>query len=168
MPIWLAIVMGVFVGLVLMLAVGGVIARRRQLERTQGRFDEHLAQVNQDLAAAHAEDRGWEREALDAARSAAWAAERPGAPPASSRSCRSSTGRARTRTRRSSRRVGPQGRAAHARPPRRRVGPRGDRVAAKAPIPPTSRARSASRGSSSATAATACGAGASSRPAIAT
>ena len=51
MPTWLAIVLGVFVALVIILAVGGAIARKRQLERTQGRFDEHLAQVNRDLAA---------------------------------------------------------------------------------------------------------------------
>ena len=65
------IVLGVFVALVLILAVGGAIARKRQLERTQGRFDEHLAQVNRDLAAAHAQDRGWARETLDAAAQAA-------------------------------------------------------------------------------------------------
>ena len=80
MPTWLAIVLGVFVALVLILAVGGVIARKRQLERTQGRFDEHLAEVNRDLAAAHAQDRGWARETLQAAAEAAWAAERPGSP----------------------------------------------------------------------------------------
>ena len=38
--------------------------RKRQLERTQGRFDEHLAQVNRDLAAAHAA--GSRMEARDA------------------------------------------------------------------------------------------------------
>ena len=54
MPTWLAIVLGVFVVLVIVLAVGGVIARRRQLEANRGRFDAHLAQVNEDLAAAHA------------------------------------------------------------------------------------------------------------------
>jgi hypothetical protein len=79
MPTWLAIVLGVFVVLVVILAVGGAIARRRQLERTQGRFDKHLAQVNRDLAAAHAADRGWAREALDEAARAALAAERPDA-----------------------------------------------------------------------------------------
>src|SRR5215208_3400782 len=78
MPTWLAIVLGVFVALVIVLAVGGAYARRRQLERTQGRFDEHLAQVNQDLAAAHAADRGWARDTLDEAARAAWAQERPG------------------------------------------------------------------------------------------
>jgi hypothetical protein len=81
MPTWLAIVLGAFVALVIILAVGGAIARRRQLTATRGRFDANLAQVNQDLAAAHAEDRGWAREGLDAAARAAYAAQHDGAEP---------------------------------------------------------------------------------------
>jgi hypothetical protein len=81
MPTWLAIVIGVFVALVIVLAVGGAIARRRQLARTQGRFDTNLAEVNRDLAAAHAADRGWAREGLEAAARAAYAAQRDGAEP---------------------------------------------------------------------------------------
>ena len=81
MPTWLAIVLGVFVALVIILAVGGMIGRRRQLAATRGRFDVNLAQVNRDLAAAHAEDRGWARESLDAAARAAYAAQRDGAEP---------------------------------------------------------------------------------------
>ena len=79
MPTWLAIVIGVLAALIVLLAVGGVVARNRQLERTRGRFQAHLAQVNEDLAAAHAEDRGWAPDTLDAAAREALAAERPGA-----------------------------------------------------------------------------------------
>ena len=82
MPTWLAIVLGVFVALVIILAVAGAFARRRQLERTQGRFDDSLAQVNRDLASAHAADRGWAREGLESAARAAYAARRDGAEPA--------------------------------------------------------------------------------------
>jgi hypothetical protein len=76
MPTWLAIVIGVFVALVIILAVGGIYARRRQLAATQDRFDTNLAQVNRDLAAAHAEDRGWAREGLEAAARGAYAGQR--------------------------------------------------------------------------------------------
>ena len=81
MPTWLAIVLGVFVALVIILAIGGIYGRRRQLAATQGRFDANLAQVNRDLAAAHAEDRGWAREGLETAAREAYAAQR-GAEPA--------------------------------------------------------------------------------------
>jgi len=84
MPTWLAIVLGVFVALVIILSIGGAIARKRQLERTQGRFDENLAEVNRDLALAHAQDRGWARETLDAAAQAAWLAERGASAPTAS------------------------------------------------------------------------------------
>lgn len=56
MPTWLIIVLAVL----LLLAVGGFFARRRQLARTEGSFRERLKKVNEDLAAAHAEDRGWD------------------------------------------------------------------------------------------------------------
>ena len=76
MPLWLAIVLIVL----LVLAVGGAIARQRQLARTRGRFDANLASVNEDLAVAHAEDRWWERANLERAAQRAWAERRPGAP----------------------------------------------------------------------------------------
>jgi hypothetical protein len=77
---WLIIVL-VVVAVLVLLAVGGAIARRRQLAETQGRFDANLHQVNRDLAAAHAEDRGWERSALEDAARRAYAGERDGADP---------------------------------------------------------------------------------------
>jgi hypothetical protein len=81
MPTWLVIVLGVFVALVILLALGGAYARRRQLEASRGRFDTQLARVNRELAEAHAADRGWAREGLEAAARAAYAAERDGAEP---------------------------------------------------------------------------------------
>jgi hypothetical protein len=80
MPTWLAIVLGVFVALIILLALGGIYARRRQLDATQDRFDVHLEQVNRDLASAHAEDRGWAREGLEAAAREAFVAQRGAEP----------------------------------------------------------------------------------------
>jgi hypothetical protein len=62
-PLWLVIVIVVLV----VLAVGGAIARRRQLAHTRGRFEQALAKVDRDLAAAAAADRGWDRARLEAA-----------------------------------------------------------------------------------------------------
>ena len=75
METWEIIVLAV-VAVIVLLAVGGAVARRRQLERSQGRFNESLAQVNRDLAAAHAQDNGWERSLLEDAARQAYASER--------------------------------------------------------------------------------------------
>jgi hypothetical protein len=75
---WEIIVL-VAVALIILLAVGGAMARRRQLAGSQGRFEASLLQVNRDLAAAHAEDKGWERSTLEDAARQAYAAERGGA-----------------------------------------------------------------------------------------
>ena len=76
MPTWLVIVLLVF----LVLAVGGAIASRRRMAATHGRFEVNLQQVNRDLAAAHPEDRGWERAAHEDAARRAYAAERGSEP----------------------------------------------------------------------------------------
>ena len=60
---WLIIVLLVLVVLV----VGGIIARNRQLASTRPAFERALAQVEQDLVAAAASDRGWDRSVLEAA-----------------------------------------------------------------------------------------------------
>ena len=78
----LGIVLIVLAVLFLALAVGGAIARRRQLDATQDRFEADLAQVNRDLAAARAGDRGWDPARLEAAARAAWAQRSGGAEPA--------------------------------------------------------------------------------------
>ena len=51
----------------LVLIVGGFLARQRQLKRTRPAFELRLAQVERDLAAAAATDRGWDREHLEGA-----------------------------------------------------------------------------------------------------
>ena len=76
MPTWLIIVLAVIV----VLAVGGAIAARRRLAVTQDRFDADLQRVNRDLAAAHAEDRGWDRGALETAARQAYAGARGSEP----------------------------------------------------------------------------------------
>ena len=76
MPTWLIIVLGVL----LVLFIGGVIAVGRRRAATQERFDVDLQRVNRELAAAHAQDRGWERGALEASARHAYAAERGGEP----------------------------------------------------------------------------------------
>src|SRR5436190_8836565 len=60
---WILIILAVL----LILIVGGVLARRRQLARSRPAFERALAQVDHDLAAAAASDRGWDREHLEAA-----------------------------------------------------------------------------------------------------
>jgi hypothetical protein len=62
-PTWLIIVIVVFA----LLIVGGIVARTRQLARNRPAFERSLAQVERDLVAAAAADRGWDRELLEAA-----------------------------------------------------------------------------------------------------
>jgi uncharacterized Ntn-hydrolase superfamily protein len=76
MPTWLIIVIVVL----LVLAVGGAIARRAQLARTRPAFEDSLERVNHDLAKAAAEDRGWDREHLESAARQAFTAQRGSEP----------------------------------------------------------------------------------------
>ena len=76
MPTWLIIVIVVIV----VLAVGGIIARSQQLKRSRPAFERSLEQVNRDLAAAAASDRGWDRATLEDAARRIYAAEHGGEP----------------------------------------------------------------------------------------
>jgi len=76
-PTWLIILLVVIV----VLAVGGIIARTRQLRRSRPAFERSLEQVNRDLAAAAASDRGWDRATLEDAARRIYASEHGGEPP---------------------------------------------------------------------------------------
>jgi len=78
MPAWLEILLIALVALIVVLAVGGriVVARRERAGRV--RFVAQLEEANAALAAAHAADNGWDRDALERIACAAFAARRPG------------------------------------------------------------------------------------------
>ena len=81
MPTWLAIVIGVIVLVIVLLAVGGYLANRRARAAGVQGFEAHLRSADHDLAAAHAADKGWAPDALEAAARAAWAERHPGEEP---------------------------------------------------------------------------------------
>jgi biopolymer transport protein ExbB/TolQ len=76
-PTWLIIVIVVLV----LLAAGGAFARSRQLRRSRPAFERSLEQVNRDLAAAAAADRGWSRDTLEEAARRIYAEQRGSEPP---------------------------------------------------------------------------------------
>jgi hypothetical protein len=75
-PLWLIIII-----VLLLLAIGGYLARTQQLKRSRPAFDRSLDQVNRDLATAAAQDRGWDRATLEDAARRIYASERGGDPP---------------------------------------------------------------------------------------
>ena len=77
MATWLLIVLVLLIVLAL-LAIGGAIASRRRLASTTDRFEANLQQVNRDLAAARAADKGWDPARIEAAARAAAAEHLPG------------------------------------------------------------------------------------------
>jgi hypothetical protein len=74
-PIWVIILV-----VLLLLAIGGYIARTQQLKRSRPAFERSLEQVNRDLATAAASDRGWDRATLEAAARRIYADERGSEP----------------------------------------------------------------------------------------
>ncbi len=65
MDAWIVIL--IVVAILALLAVGGNLAQRRRMRESAGRFRANLDRVNNDLAAAHAADRGWDPDRLQAA-----------------------------------------------------------------------------------------------------
>jgi hypothetical protein len=76
-PTWLIIVLAVL----LVLAVGGMIARAMRQRRGEALFRARLERANHDLAEAAAADRGWDRSVLEGAARSIYAEQR-GAEPA--------------------------------------------------------------------------------------
>jgi len=68
----------VVVAVLALLALGGIVANARRRRALEPRLEASLDEVNQRLAEAHAEDKGWERAGLEAAALRAFAERRPG------------------------------------------------------------------------------------------
>ena len=73
----LAIVLIVVAALLLLLFVGGYVANARRLAAERAALHARAQEADQHLAAAHAEDKGWERAGLEAAARAAYAERHP-------------------------------------------------------------------------------------------
>jgi hypothetical protein len=78
-PTWLIVVIVVFVALVAILFALGTVGSARRNREGDAAFADQLEEANAALAAARAEDRGWERGHLEAAARAAHEARHPGA-----------------------------------------------------------------------------------------
>ena len=68
----LAIVVIVVVALAVVFFVGGLVVLQRRRRRQDATFEHEVAEANDALAAARAEDRGWDPERLEAAARAAF------------------------------------------------------------------------------------------------
>lgn len=75
-----AIVVIVIAVVLLLLFLGGYVANARRLDADREALHARVRSADRQLAAAHAEDKGWERAGLEAAARAA-VEERTGAPP---------------------------------------------------------------------------------------
>ena len=73
----IAIIVIIVAALLVLLIVGGLVANARRARRGEGEFHVALLEADRALARARAEDRGWERAALEAAARAAFAARSP-------------------------------------------------------------------------------------------
>jgi hypothetical protein len=74
-----AIILIVLAALVVVLAIGGYVVASRRADESDDRLLRDLAEANEALARARAEDRGWDRDTIDAAARAAHLGRRPDA-----------------------------------------------------------------------------------------
>lgn len=75
-----AVILIVFVGLILLLALGGAIASARRQAALEADLRRRIGEANEALAVARAQDRGWDRDTLDVAARAAFTDRYPGQP----------------------------------------------------------------------------------------
>ena len=78
MPTWLVIVIAVLVVLIVLLAIGGWFVVRRHARAQEPGFAARVDEADRRLAAAHAEDKGWDPDALREAAARLFAEQRPG------------------------------------------------------------------------------------------
>ena len=76
----LGIVLIALGALIVLLFVGGLIANARRRRAEAGRLRRQIEEANAALADAHAQDKGWERDALERGARAAFEARHPGTP----------------------------------------------------------------------------------------
>jgi hypothetical protein len=74
------IVLLAIVAVLVLLFLGGLAGNARARTARDRRLREHIAAADQALASARADDRGWDKELLEAAARAAFAQQRPGVP----------------------------------------------------------------------------------------
>lgn len=79
MPTWLVIIIIALAALILLFLLGGLIAVRRRDTVRGDRMLRDIATANEALAQARAGDRGWDRDAIDAAARTAHLERVPGA-----------------------------------------------------------------------------------------
>ena len=79
---WVIVVL-VVVGVLVLLFVGGFVANARIRREGEGSLAARIAEADHHLAAARAQDRGWDPALLEAAARFAFMARRPGVEPES-------------------------------------------------------------------------------------
>ena len=80
MPTWLIVVIVVLVVLIVLLAIGGYVAVQRRSRDREGEFRAGVDEANRRLAAAHAQDKGWDPNVLREAARSLFEEQHPGLP----------------------------------------------------------------------------------------